>query len=128
PRLRSRFGDRLGFCLAPPAASFCQSILTEPHDELAPPHSMTSSARSSNDSGMVRPSAFAVVRVTTKSYLVGSAAGRWPGFAPSRIVHVVGRAPKRGQEVWSIGPSGLQLRHIRGWGSSLASAPRALEC
>src|SRR5205823_1908924 len=35
-------------------------------DELAPFHSITSSARSRKDSGIVRPSAFAVVRFTMR--------------------------------------------------------------
>src|SRR6516162_5938962 len=38
-------------------------------DELAPPHSITSSARASRLSGTVRPSAFAVLRLITSSYL-----------------------------------------------------------
>src|SRR5262249_55559292 len=62
----------------------------EQRDEIAPfhrfNHSLTSSARSRNDSGMVSPSAFAVVRLTTRSYLVGCSTGRSPGFAPSRIL------------------------------------------
>src|SRR6516164_1438971 len=44
-RLRSRFGGRLWVSVAPPAGSFCQSILTDPHDEFAPLHSITSSPR-----------------------------------------------------------------------------------
>ena len=35
-------------------------------------HSITSSARTSNDGGTVRPSAFAVLRLITSSYLVGA--------------------------------------------------------
>src|SRR3984893_2711615 len=59
---------------------------TEKHDELAPFHySITSSAVCRNGSGMVRPSAFAVLRLMTSSYLVGCWTGRSLGFAPLRI-------------------------------------------
>src|SRR5262245_4827589 len=51
----------------------------EQRDELAPPHSITSSARSRNDSGIWRPSALAVVRLTTRSNLVGCSTGISPG-------------------------------------------------
>src|SRR5262249_17332109 len=55
-------------------------------DELAPSHSMASSARSSRiDWGTVRPSALAVLRLTTISIFVGSCTGRSPGFAPRRM-------------------------------------------
>ena len=42
------------------------------HDEIAPFHSITSSARSRIDGGMARPSALAVLRFTTISNFVGS--------------------------------------------------------
>src|SRR5262249_38234967 len=42
------------------------SRAAESQDELAPPHSINSSARSSNESGIVSASALAVVRLTTK--------------------------------------------------------------
>ena len=47
-------------------------------------HSMTSSAVARNQSGMVRPSAFAALRLTTKSYLVGNCTGSSLGFTPLR--------------------------------------------
>jgi hypothetical protein len=43
---------------------------------------MTSSARSSTDCGMVRPSVFAVLRLTTSSNLVGCSTGSSAGLAP----------------------------------------------
>src|SRR5262249_16976844 len=43
------------------------SRAAEQRYELAPLHSITSSARSRNDSGMVKPSAFAALRLTTSS-------------------------------------------------------------
>src|SRR5262245_44258196 len=49
-------------------------------------YSITSSARKRNDSGIVRPSAFAVVRFTTRSNRVGCSTGMSPGFAPRRIL------------------------------------------
>src|SRR4029434_1700782 len=44
--------------------------------------SMTWSARSSSDCGIVRPSAFAVLRLITNSNLVGCSTGRSAAFAP----------------------------------------------
>src|SRR5262245_17289369 len=49
-------------------------------------YSISSSARSRNDSGTVRPIAFEVLRLTISSSLVGSWTGRSPGFAPLRIL------------------------------------------
>ena len=58
----------------------------EQRDEVAPVHSITSSARASSVGGISRPSAFAVVRFTTRSNLVGCSIGRLSGFAPRRIL------------------------------------------
>jgi hypothetical protein len=49
-------------------------------------HSMTSSARARIEGGTVRPSAWAVFRLTTSSNLVGCCTGRSAGFAPLRIL------------------------------------------
>src|SRR5262245_55175981 len=57
----------------------------EHRDELAPPHSITSSARASSEGGMVMLSAFAVLRLITSSNLVGCITGRSAGFSPLRI-------------------------------------------
>src|SRR3974390_1455541 len=51
-------------------------------DELAPPHSITSSAVTSSDGGIVSPRALAVLRLTTNSYLVGCWPGRFVGLGP----------------------------------------------
>src|SRR4029453_16480486 len=52
-------------------------------DELAPPHhSITSSARNRNDSGIVSLSALAVVNLITRSNFLGCSTGMSPGFAP----------------------------------------------
>jgi hypothetical protein len=54
-------------------------------NELAPPHSITSSARASSVGGISRPRVFAVFRLTTSWYLVGSCTGSSPAFAPRRM-------------------------------------------
>ena len=48
-------------------------------------HSITSSARASSVGGMSKPSAFAVLRLITNSYLVGACTGRSAGFSPLRM-------------------------------------------
>src|SRR5262249_535762 len=65
----------------------------EQRDELAACHSITSLARRRDDSGIVRPSALAVVRLMTSSNLVGCSTGRSAGFAPLRILST--RSPAR---------------------------------
>src|SRR5262249_23418883 len=57
----------------------------EQRDELAARHSITSSARASSLSGTVNPSALAVFRLMTSSYLVGACTGRSAGFSPLRM-------------------------------------------
>src|SRR5205823_8823332 len=60
----------------------------EKRDELAAfelsAHSITSSARASSIDGISRPSALAVLRLITDSYLVGACTGRSAGFSPLR--------------------------------------------
>ena len=48
-------------------------------------YSITSSARASSVGGTSRPSAFAVLRLMTSSYLVGACTGRSAGFSPLRM-------------------------------------------
>src|SRR4026209_1093270 len=48
-------------------------------------HSITSSARASSVGGISRPSAFAVLRLITSSYLVGSCTGKSAAFSPLRM-------------------------------------------
>ena len=50
-----------------------------------PAYSITLSARSSSVGGTVRPSALAVLRLITSSYLVGACTGRSAGFSPLRM-------------------------------------------
>src|SRR5262249_3522618 len=52
------------------------------HQKLAAVHSITSSARARIEGGTVRPSSFAVLRLTTSSNVVGCWTGRSAGFEP----------------------------------------------
>src|SRR5262245_45182022 len=58
----------------------------EHRDERAPPHSITSSARSRIDVDTSMPSALAVLRLTIVPNLVDRSTGRSLGFAPFRIL------------------------------------------
>ncbi len=53
------------------------------------PYSITSSARASGVGGMVRPSAFAVLRLINSLNFVAACTGRSAGFAPLRMVPTV---------------------------------------
>src|SRR5262245_48173213 len=66
----------------------------EQRDEFASLHSITSSARSRKDSGIVSPSALAVVRLMMRSNLVGCSTGMSPGFAPRRILSTTSAASR----------------------------------
>src|SRR5262245_61974285 len=61
------------------------SRAAEQRDELAPFHSITSSASASNLSGIWRPSALTVFRLMTRRNLVCCWTGRSAGVAPLRI-------------------------------------------
>src|SRR5882757_9615335 len=58
----------------------------KPRDELPSPHWITSSAVANSVSGIVRPSAFAVLRLMTNSNLVACSMGRSAGLVPLRIL------------------------------------------
>src|SRR5262245_44471694 len=58
----------------------------EQRDELAPFHSITSSARRRKSRLIVSPSARAVLRLTTSSNLVGCSIGKSAGFSPFKIL------------------------------------------
>ena len=49
-------------------------------------HSITSSARTSTDGGIINPRAFAALSLITSSSLVGNSTGKSPGLAPLRIL------------------------------------------
>src|SRR5262249_46787115 len=57
----------------------------EQRDERATLHSITSSARARNDSGIVSPSALAVLRLMTNSTFVTCCTGRSAAFSPLRM-------------------------------------------
>ena len=57
----------------------------EQRDELAPLHSITSSAMASSEGGIVRPSVRAVWALMTSSNLVDCTTGRSAGFSPLRM-------------------------------------------
>src|SRR5262249_5666621 len=57
----------------------------EKRDELAPPHSITSSAVVRSDGATVMPSAWAVFRLITSSNLSGFWTGMSAGLAPFRM-------------------------------------------
>src|SRR5262249_32164704 len=61
------------------------SRAAEQRNEVAPPHSITSSARASSVVGTVRPIVFAVCRLMTNSNLVGCTTGKSVGLAPLRM-------------------------------------------
>src|SRR5262249_17591734 len=63
----------------------CRRRAAEQRYELASFHSITSSARASSVAGTSRPSALAVVRLITRSNLVGCSTGMSAGFAPRKI-------------------------------------------
>ena len=69
PRREPRLWE-FGCCAARRAATR-RSRASNQRDELAPLHSITSSARARSVGGMVRPSALAVLRLMTSSNLVG---------------------------------------------------------
>src|SRR5262249_34511955 len=62
----------------------CCRRAADERDELAPPHSITSSARADKVGGTSRPSTFAVLRLMTNSNLVGCTTGRSEGCSPLR--------------------------------------------
>src|SRR5262249_50109695 len=63
----------------------CRRRAAEQRDELAPFHSITSSARARSVGGISIPSALAVLRLITRSYLVGACTGKSAAFSPLRI-------------------------------------------
>src|SRR5262249_28996687 len=64
----------------------CRRAADQRDDLAAVAHSMTSSARTRNDSGIVSPIAFAVLLLTISSNLVACSTGRSAGLAPFRIL------------------------------------------
>src|SRR5262249_40275072 len=68
------------------AESIRQQLGTQmPQGGHPPHHSITSSARCGKNKGTSTPSALAVLRLITSSYLVGACTGRSAGFSPLRM-------------------------------------------
>src|SRR5262245_57593606 len=63
-----------------------RDAIAQQRDELALLQSITSSARTRNVSGTFKPSTLLVVRLKTRSNLVGCSTGRSAGLAPRRIL------------------------------------------
>src|SRR5262249_36104962 len=80
------YGTSLPGALASAARRF-QGGPASPMDdvEISQFHSITASARSRDGFGIVMPSALAVLRLITRSNLVGCSTGRSASFAPRRI-------------------------------------------
>ena len=67
-------------------------------------HSITSSARASRAAGILRPSAFAVLRLITSSYFVGRLHRQVGGlFAPQDAIDITRRAANLVDAVRDIG-------------------------
>src|SRR5262245_53127962 len=75
-------------------------------------YSITSSAAFSRPNGTVRPSAYAVFRLMTKSNLVGCKTGRSAGFSPLRTRPVYHRALYAGAKsrCWLVAQRGIFRR------------------
>src|SRR5262249_16893510 len=80
-------------------------------------HSITSSARAISVVGTSRPSALAVLRFGTSSYLVGACTGRSAGFSPLRMRSTY--SPHTRLQLW------VAAGHRRGQGNSLAAPPQS---
>src|SRR5580704_8806105 len=65
-------------------------------------HSITSLTRTINDSGILRPNALAVVKLTARSNFTGCSTGRSPGFEPCRILST--KSPARRNRSAKFGP------------------------
>ena len=68
-----------------PGPQMAPSRPGNPVQQLAPLHSITSSARASSVGGISRPIALAVLRLIASSYFVGCISGRFAGFSPLRV-------------------------------------------
>src|SRR5947209_20454421 len=79
-----------------------RNVRDVPGGDIAPLHSITSSARASSEAGMSRPSVFAVLRLMTSSNFVGCSTGRSAGLAPLMILSTKNAA--RRQAVTVLGP------------------------
>jgi hypothetical protein len=80
----------------------CGRRAAEKRNELAPSHSITAFARASSLSGIVSPSALAVLRLMTRSNSIGCSIGISAGFAPRSILST--RSAARRHMLSQFGP------------------------
>lgn len=80
-----RMGEDAPYCHCRELVGAFRRIRVANHSE-GGCYSMTSSASSRSVCGIVSPSAFAVLRLTTSSNVVGCSTGRSAGLAPLRIL------------------------------------------
>jgi hypothetical protein len=89
PPGKRKFGvqhiGRLQSCVRPVDAAKTDCWPPDGVREPRPHHSITSSARARSDDGTSSPSALAVLRLITSSYLVGACTGRSAGFSPLKM-------------------------------------------
>src|SRR4029453_14852235 len=100
--LRAEDADQRRGALLRPCCKRPQRRRTERRHERAPSHSITSSARARSAWGISRPSALAVLRLITSSYLVGACTGISAGFSPLRMRST--EPPARGFCARILGP------------------------
>jgi hypothetical protein len=74
-----RFGSKADMCGA------TRDVRYVPIADIAPLHSITSSARASSDGGTMRPNILAVWALTTSSNLLACTTGKSAGMAPFRV-------------------------------------------
>lgn len=82
PEIRTVSGNVRYCCESGPSADISGQPLLTPSGPEAARYSITSSARNMIEFGIAKPSAFAVVRLSTSSNLVGCKTGSSAGFAP----------------------------------------------
>src|SRR5215831_12798475 len=70
----------------------CRRAAEQRDERATPHHSIASSARSRSASGTFKPRTLAVVRLMTKSNLVGCSTGMSAGFAPRKILSTISAA------------------------------------
>jgi hypothetical protein len=87
--LRPPEGERrLVMSALPPKADMCgapSNVRFGPEADIPISHSITSSAATSTDGGIVRPSALAVPKLTVSSTFVDCCTGKSAGFSPLRM-------------------------------------------
>ena len=110
---------------------FLRRMLGMRRDPLVLHSLITSSARSSSDCGMARPSALAVLRLITNSNFVGCSIGRSPGLAPLSILSMKLAEFDRRLQSWGHKRPSLSINcrqpRLRREPRSLGSEHRILE-